>query len=137
MSESASNRETIPEGMAEQYRLLMECAADYALVPLDSAGRVAEWNAGAERILGYEGGGRYSSPVLDDGPVEYGRSGSDQTTITDPTAFQMRVVADYAAVSNSRRPRGGGVDDGAVLHRGQRADVNGAVVASQHGAGPD
>jgi PAS domain S-box-containing protein len=40
--------------MAEQYRLLMECATDYALVPLDSQGRIAGWNAGAERAFGYQ-----------------------------------------------------------------------------------
>ncbi len=53
MSAGAPHRESIPEGMVEQYRLLMECATDYALVLLDAAGRVADWNAGAERILGY------------------------------------------------------------------------------------
>jgi PAS domain S-box-containing protein len=53
MSEGASNRETIPERLAEQYRLLMECATDYALVLLDSTGLVAEWNVGAERTFGY------------------------------------------------------------------------------------
>src|SRR4051794_21512683 len=37
----------------EQYRLLMENVKDYGIFLLDTQGRVATWNAGAERILGY------------------------------------------------------------------------------------
>ncbi len=33
--------------------LLVQCVVDYALFVLDPAGRVASWNAGAERIKGY------------------------------------------------------------------------------------
>src|SRR5262249_13641157 len=40
-------------GPDEQHRLLMECVTDYAIFFLDPHGRVAAWNAGAERILGY------------------------------------------------------------------------------------
>ena len=40
-------------GVEEQHRLLMECVTDYAILFLDSHGRVATWNAGAERIFGY------------------------------------------------------------------------------------
>src|SRR5438270_5806678 len=35
-------------------RFLIENATDYAIFMLDAAGRVATWNSGAERILGYE-----------------------------------------------------------------------------------
>ena len=45
--------EQTPTGAEEQHRLLMECVTDYAIFFLDPAGRVAAWNAGAERILGY------------------------------------------------------------------------------------
>ena len=38
---------------AAQLRLLIESVADYAIYLLDSAGRIASWNAGAERIKGY------------------------------------------------------------------------------------
>ncbi len=38
---------------AEQYRLMVEGTKDYAIFMLDSEGRVASWNAGAERIKGY------------------------------------------------------------------------------------
>jgi PAS domain S-box-containing protein len=40
-------------GAEEQHRLLMECVTDYAIFFLDPEGRVAAWNAGAERIFGY------------------------------------------------------------------------------------
>jgi PAS domain S-box-containing protein len=37
----------------ERFRLLVERAEDYAIFILDSSGRIATWNAGAERIQGY------------------------------------------------------------------------------------
>ena len=40
-------------GGDEQYRLLMECVTDYAIFFLGPEGRVASWNAGAERLLGW------------------------------------------------------------------------------------
>src|SRR6185503_480370 len=40
----------------EQFRLLVASVSDYAIYLLDTAGRVASWNAGAERIKGYAAG---------------------------------------------------------------------------------
>ena len=37
----------------ERFRLMVESIRDYAIVMLDPEGRVASWNVGAERILGY------------------------------------------------------------------------------------
>ncbi|GGH27204.1 sensor histidine kinase [Alsobacter metallidurans] len=37
----------------ERFRLLVESVTDYAIFMLDRDGRVANWNAGAERIKGY------------------------------------------------------------------------------------
>jgi len=37
----------------EQFRLLVEGVIDYAIFMLDPTGRVASWNAGAQRIKGY------------------------------------------------------------------------------------
>ncbi|MDQ3920206.1 MAG: EAL domain-containing protein [Acidobacteriota bacterium] len=37
----------------ERFRLLVEGVNDYAIIMLDPSGRVASWNAGAERIKGY------------------------------------------------------------------------------------
>src|SRR5262249_28840011 len=45
------------EGMLAEserrFRLMVESVVDYAIFMLDADGRVASWNAGAERILGY------------------------------------------------------------------------------------
>ncbi|HWL07273.1 MAG TPA: PAS domain S-box protein [Planctomicrobium sp.] len=38
----------------ERFRLLVEGVKDYAIFMLDANGRVATWNAGAERIKGYQ-----------------------------------------------------------------------------------
>lgn len=40
-------------GTEEQLRLLIEGTTDYAIFLIDPEGRVASWNPGAERILGY------------------------------------------------------------------------------------
>jgi PAS domain S-box-containing protein len=40
----------------EQFRLLVSSVTDYAIYLLDPAGRIASWNAGAERIKGYRAG---------------------------------------------------------------------------------
>jgi PAS domain S-box-containing protein len=39
---------------AERFRLLVEGAKDYAIFMLDPQGRVASWNSGAERLMGYQ-----------------------------------------------------------------------------------
>jgi PAS domain S-box-containing protein len=40
----------------ERYRQLVEDVKDYAIFMLDPEGRIASWNAGAERIKGYQAG---------------------------------------------------------------------------------
>jgi PAS domain S-box-containing protein len=40
----------------EQFRLLVQGVADYAIYMLDPEGRVSNWNAGAQRIKGYQPG---------------------------------------------------------------------------------
>src|SRR5687768_9035719 len=37
----------------ERFRLLVESVQDYAIFMLDPRGRVATWNAGAQRLKGY------------------------------------------------------------------------------------
>jgi PAS domain S-box-containing protein len=39
----------------ERFRLLVESVKDYAIFMLDPEGRITSWNAGAERIHGYQG----------------------------------------------------------------------------------
>ncbi len=50
-----SSERTLRES-EERYRLLLEGAKDYAIFAVDTEGRVASWNAGAERLFGYEKG---------------------------------------------------------------------------------
>ena len=40
----------------ERFRLAVESVEDYAIYMLDAVGRVTSWNAGAERITGYQSG---------------------------------------------------------------------------------
>jgi PAS domain S-box-containing protein len=42
------------ESPEEQYRLLTENVKDFAIFLIDTHGRIATWNTGAERILGYQ-----------------------------------------------------------------------------------
>ena len=51
----SSKQSVMPPGGAdaEHFRLLVESVKDYAIFMLDPLGRVASWNAGAQRIKGY------------------------------------------------------------------------------------
>src|SRR3954469_23018204 len=42
-----------PGQSEDRYRLMVDSIKDYAILMLDPTGRVASWNAGAERIKGY------------------------------------------------------------------------------------
>jgi PAS domain S-box-containing protein len=46
--------ETSLKRSEEQFRLLVQGVADYAIYMLDSAGRISSWNLGAQRIKGYQ-----------------------------------------------------------------------------------
>src|SRR6516165_1642939 len=53
LNEPTPERSSALGSAEEQHRLLMECVADYAIFFLDPHGRIAAWNAGAERTFGY------------------------------------------------------------------------------------
>ncbi|MCG3114040.1 MAG: ATP-binding protein [Candidatus Manganitrophus sp. SB1] len=53
MEEARHNEETRRQS-EERFRLLVDGARDYAIFMLDAAGRVINWNAGAERIQVYQ-----------------------------------------------------------------------------------
>jgi PAS domain S-box-containing protein len=64
-----------PKQTEDQFRLLVEGVTDYAIFMLDSEGRVATWNAGAERINGYTAGeilGQHFSVLYTDAAREAG-----------------------------------------------------------------
>lgn len=46
--------ERVAREAEERFRLLVESVRDYAIMALDSEGRIESWNDGAQRILGYE-----------------------------------------------------------------------------------
>ncbi|MDQ3743768.1 MAG: EAL domain-containing protein [Acidobacteriota bacterium] len=52
LAERARSENVLRES-EERFRLLVEGVNDYAIIMLDPSGRVASWNAGAERIKGY------------------------------------------------------------------------------------
>jgi PAS domain S-box-containing protein len=52
LQDSADRR--LREDAEQQYRLLMESVKDFAIFLLDTNGKVATWNSGAERILGFK-----------------------------------------------------------------------------------
>jgi PAS domain S-box-containing protein len=54
MAEQHEDGRRLWENPEEQYRLLTENVKDFAIFLLDTAGKVATWNSGAQRILGYE-----------------------------------------------------------------------------------
>src|SRR4051812_18829827 len=53
MTERRAAQQTLAES-ERRFRLLVQGVTDYAIFMLDPGGRVAEWNAGARRIKGYE-----------------------------------------------------------------------------------
>ena len=52
LTERRRNEEMLRESEG-RFRLLIESVKDYAIFMLDTQGRVASWNAGAQRIKGY------------------------------------------------------------------------------------
>jgi PAS domain S-box-containing protein len=44
------------DGEARKFQMLVSAVTDYAIYMLDIDGRVATWNAGAERFKGYQAG---------------------------------------------------------------------------------
>lgn len=64
-----------PSERAKKFQLLVESVKDYAIFMLDPKGRVATWNAGAERIKGYlarEIIGHHFSRFYDEAEVKRG-----------------------------------------------------------------
>lgn len=66
-----------------RYRLLVDGVQDYAIYLLDPAGRVASWNAGAERMTGYQAGdilGRHFSCFFTTEDLALGKPGIELQT---------------------------------------------------------
>jgi PAS domain S-box-containing protein len=64
----------------ERFRLLVSEVTDYAILMLDPEGRIASWNAGAERIKGYKAGeivGQHFSRFYSTEDVERGKPANE------------------------------------------------------------
>ncbi|MGT2489006.1 MHYT domain-containing protein [Methylobacterium oryzae CBMB20] len=53
LSEASEHEAAALRASEERFRLLLQGVKDYAIFMLDTEGRIANWNAGAERIKGY------------------------------------------------------------------------------------
>jgi PAS domain S-box-containing protein len=53
VSSHRANSSEPPAASDEPLRLLIECVKDYAIIVLDTTGRIQTWNRGAERIKGW------------------------------------------------------------------------------------
>lgn len=74
-----------PEGRHDLYRLLVESVTDYAIFALDRDGNVLNWNAGAERLNGYQAHqiiGRHFSAFY-----------PDEAALRGYPAFELREAA--------------------------------------------
>ncbi len=64
----------------ERFRLLVENVVDYAILMLDTEGRVTSWNAGAQRIKGYTAEeilGKHFSQFYEPADIEAGKPQSE------------------------------------------------------------
>ena len=69
--------------------------------------------------------------------MQHDRTRADQGAVVDGAALEVGEVPDHAVVADDRGEHRGGVDDGAVLDRGARPDLDVPVVAPEHRLGPD
>jgi len=79
----------------EQFRLLVQGVKDYAIYMLDTEGRVANWNAGAERIKGYTAGeiiGQHFSRFYIDEDVKAGKPQRALETALREGKFETETV---------------------------------------------
>jgi len=75
----------------ESFRLMVESVTDYAIVMLDTEGRVMSWNSGAQRIKGYpaeEIVGRHFSGFYPREDIEQGRPQRDLDFVTAKGRFE-------------------------------------------------
>src|SRR6267143_625608 len=75
----------------ERFRLLVSEVTDYAILMLDPEGRIASWNAGAERIKGYQSQeiiGQHFSRFYPTEDVERGRPGRELKVATERGRFE-------------------------------------------------
>ena len=76
-------------------------------------------------------------PRAHDRAMQHDRTGADERAVFDRAPFEVREVADRAVVADDGFEHTRAVQHRAVLHRRARPDHDAALVAAQHGLGPD
>lgn len=51
--DESAQLQRLSKQVEERHRILVEAVRDYAIIMLDSIGRVVSWNSGAQRLFGY------------------------------------------------------------------------------------
>jgi PAS domain S-box-containing protein len=82
------------ENPEEQYRLLTENVKDFAIFLLDTNGKVATWNTGAGRILGYQEGEIVGQP--------YAIIFTPQDIVKDQPAYELEIARDKGRSEDER-----------------------------------
>jgi PAS domain S-box-containing protein len=78
-------------GTAQDYRLLVESATDYAIVILDPQGHVVTWNEGARRLKGYDAAdviGQHFSIFYPKDDLERGRPADELRVAAEQGRFE-------------------------------------------------
>jgi PAS domain S-box-containing protein len=86
LEQARSDLERRARQSEERFRLMIESVVDYAIVMLDAKGRVASWNGGAERILGYPAAEILGQPLRRFYLPEDAESGKPQEELTRAAA---------------------------------------------------
>jgi PAS domain S-box-containing protein len=94
----SSREEASPEGEShhspEMLRLLLEQARDHALIFLDTAGKVSDWLAGAQNILGYDPQEIVGQP--------FSRFFTPEETATGIDEHELRIAREQGKSENDR-----------------------------------
>lgn len=78
----------------ERLRIILDSASEYAIITLDGAGRIASWNSGAERLLGY----RESEILGQPGDIFF----SPEDRASDVPDQEMRTAREEGRATNER-----------------------------------
>jgi PAS domain S-box-containing protein len=79
----------------ERFQSLLDTAADYAIIVLDPGLRVADWNSGAERLLGWPSSeivGKPASLLLPAMPIQDSRQQAARCIRRDGSGFPAQVT---------------------------------------------
>jgi PAS domain S-box-containing protein len=79
----------------ERFRMLLDALPDTALAMIDAKGRIASWNAAAERIFGWRADeviGAHVSRLYEEGENERGRCEEELRSVRSGERFEARVL---------------------------------------------